>query len=75
MPNFTLQLAPPGLHPELSAFFDLKSQNKNCFSGLAPNRDLVLPVLSGRLGNINMLCGGGVVYLWTYSLKSCLDYT
>ncbi len=22
---------PPGLHPEVIAFFDLKSQNKNCF--------------------------------------------
>jgi len=48
------------LHPEPITFFDLKSQNKNCFSGLAPNLDLALPVSSGRLGNINMLCRAGV---------------
>ena len=49
IPNLILQLAPPGLHPELIAFFDLKSQNKNCFSGLAPNSDLALSVSSGGL--------------------------
>ena len=49
IPNLILQLVPPGLHPELIAFFDLKSQNKNCFSGLAPNPDLALPVSSGGL--------------------------
>jgi hypothetical protein len=37
------------LHPEPIAFFGLKSQNKNCFSGLAPNPELALPVSSGRL--------------------------
>jgi hypothetical protein len=66
-------LHPPTLHPEAIAFFNLKSQNKNCFSGLAPNPDLALPVSIGRLGNINMLCGAGVVYLCAYSLKSLLE--
>jgi hypothetical protein len=59
------------LHPEVIAFFDLKSQNKNCFSGLAPNPDLAVPVSIPTLGNTkNLLCGVGVVYLYPYSLKS-----
>jgi hypothetical protein len=38
---------PFGLHPEAIAFFDLKSQNKNCFSGLV----LIELLLADSLGS------------------------
>jgi hypothetical protein len=37
--------------PEPITFFGVKSQNKNCFSGLAPNPDLAVTVSIPRLGN------------------------
>jgi hypothetical protein len=55
LPLVTLQPTPLGLHPEAIAFFDLKSQNKNCFWLRPETFSPIAKSLVAMSGNTNIL--------------------